>query len=93
MSQANVEFEMQNTRWPTPSAIPVRTILVADGTYGVLGVCGYIKSDTDVSLALTASGGYAGWFEKGCTMNDLENGKLFKNVGTSAAPSFTEISS
>jgi hypothetical protein len=93
MSQSNVEFEMRNTKFPTPSATPVKVVNVTDATYGSLCMDGYVTGATAVSLALTASEGYVGQFAVGCTMRDTTNNGFYQNVGTASAPSFTEITS
>ena len=93
MSIGNVPFEMQNAQFPAPSATPVKVVNVTDATYGTLCIDGYVTGATAVSLALTASGGYVGQFAVGCTMRDTTNAGFYQNVGTAAAPSFTEITS
>ena len=93
MSVANVQFEMQETKFPTPSATPVKVVNVTDATYGSLCMDGYVTGTVAVSLAITASGGYIGEFAVGCTLRDVTNAGFYQNVGTAAAPSFTEITS
>lgn len=93
MSTGNIDYEMQNSKFPTPSATPVKVVNVTDATYGSLCMDGYVDGTVAVSLALTASGGYAGQFAVGCTMRDTVNAGFYQNVGTAAIPSFTEITS
>ena len=91
MSRGNIDFELQYGTFPTPSATAVKVINVTDATYGSLCVFGYVTGATAVSLALTASGGYVGDFGIGALVIDTTNAGLYQNVGTAAAPSFTEI--
>ena len=93
MSRGNIDFQLQYGSFPTPSATPVKVVNVTDATYGSLCMDGYVTGATAVSLALTASEGYVGQFAVGCTMRDTTNAGFYQNVGTAAAPSFTEITS
>lgn len=91
MSRGNIDFDLQNGTFPTPSATPVKVINVTDATYGSLCMFGYVTGATAVSLAVLASLGYDGEFGVGALLIDATNAGLYQNVGTAAAPSFTEI--
>lgn len=93
MSQANVDFEMSNGKFPVPptSGEPIRVINVADATYGSVAVL--IVAGRAISLAATGTG-----YAEGCIGIDTtgvsganSDSAFVKNTGSSASPTWTIV--
>ena len=89
MSQANIDHELQNSEFRTPSTTPVIVINIGDATYGKAAILAYVGGEPNTYAVV--SEGFTTQFALGCIIVDTTNG-IIKTNSAATVPTWNTMS-